>query len=318
MRVMSTAIPITESIHTLDNIISETAHAQICQRLENSGWHFGHQSNLGQGRPFWKLILDGDAATDQIWREAKPHCEAIAGGELVMLRQYANGHTVGQGGEAHHDDHREGSYTLLYYPMREWQPEWAGETVFYNAEGEIAHRTTPLPRRAVMFDARLLHAGLAPSEAFMGLRQSIAFKLVLKTVFDTMNLPQFKLEGLVCEPFDAAAKQASMAALKASLLSALAASYTAEIRADHLAQETLRIRHALQQANPGPGETLTDAEINELALHRLKSGMAIVECSKVLGFETGAPTTEARTIEALLRKAIVTTKVVSREELLAL
>jgi hypothetical protein len=319
---MSAQIPITESIHTFDNLISEATHAQICQRLENSGWKFGHQSNLGQGRPFWKLILDGDAATDHLWREAKTDCEAIAGGELVVLRQYANGHTFGQGGEAHYDDHRAGSYTLLYYPMRQWQPEWAGETVFYNAEGGIAHRVAPQPRRAVMFDARLHHAGLAPSEAFTGLRQTIAFKLVLKSVFDAMPLPKFTLEGLVCNPFDAAAKQASLAALKTALLSALAASYTGEIGAEHLAQEIQRIHSAIRQAQPPVSSeaaaSLTEQEIHDLAQHRLKSGMAIVECSKLLGFETGAPTTEPRTIEALLKAATVTTRLVSREELLAL
>jgi len=38
---------------------------------------------------------------------------------LTVLRQYANGHTYGQGGLLHHDDKRPDTYTLLYYPMPE-------------------------------------------------------------------------------------------------------------------------------------------------------------------------------------------------------
>jgi hypothetical protein len=71
------------------------------------------------------------------------------------------------------DDDRAGSYTLLYYPMREWQQNWAGETVFYGADGEVTHCVTPKPRRAVMFDARVPHAGLALNGDYNGLPKTI-------------------------------------------------------------------------------------------------------------------------------------------------
>ncbi len=65
----------------------------------------------------------------------RERCEEITGSRLLVIRQYANGHTYGLGGRTHVDDHRPGSYTLLYYPMTEWLEEWEGETVFYDSQG---------------------------------------------------------------------------------------------------------------------------------------------------------------------------------------
>jgi hypothetical protein len=308
-------------VEYLDDVVSQETHDLVCSKLDQIPWHFGHGSVAEQARPFWKMILDQDVATDRIWAEAKATCEAIAGGELIVLRQYANGHTYGQGGMSHTDDDRAGSYTLLYYPMREWQQNWAGETVFYGADCQVTHCVTPKPRRAIMFDARVPHAGLAPSEEYNGLRKTIAFKLVLKSIFDAQELVRFKLDRLICEPFDREAQMASGLALKEALLEQLAQSFTGDIHSDHLQHEKQRIRESLQRAGVANGQTiesLDEDEIHEVALQRLKSGMAILAHAQSLRFESGAPLTEQRTLEALLRRAIISNKMVGREELLAL
>jgi 2OG-Fe(II) oxygenase superfamily len=303
------------TVHYLDEVIGAELHHQVCSRLENSPWTFGHGSVQGQGRPFWKMILDQDAMTDQIWLQAQPQCEALAGGKLIVLRQYANGHTYGQGGAMHADDSRAGSFTLLYYPIREWQDEWEGETVFYDANGEISYRVMPKPQRAILFDARIPHAGLAPSQAFHGLRKSIAFKLLLKSVFDAQPLPSYSLEQLVCEPFDRIAQEASQAALHAGLIEQLAKNFSGAIPPHFLVHEKQRIAHSMRAA--GSIISVSESEIEELALHRLRSGMAILGHAKTLGLESGAPLTEQRTLAALLGRAQILKQLVSREELLA-
>jgi hypothetical protein len=314
------ASTVTHSIQYLDDVVSAETHEAICAKLEISSWQFGHGSVAEQARPFWKMILDQDAITDRIWAEAKPACETLADAELMVLRQYANGHTYGQGGMPHTDDTRDGSYTLLYYPMREWHTQWAGETVFYGPKGEVSHSVTPKPRRAVLFDARIPHAGLAPSQAFKGLRKTVAFKLIQKSVYEAQPLPSFKLERMICDPFDQAAQNASMADLKESLLAALAASFNGTIRPDFLANETQLIRQSLQHIKlsnlDGKTDGLSEQEIHEIAMQRLKSGMVILEHAKTLGLESGAPLTERRTIEALLRQAVITDKIVDRKLLL--
>jgi hypothetical protein len=61
--------------------------------------------------------------------------------------------------------------------MIEWKPSWQGETVFHDESGEIRLSITPKPNRAVFFDARISHAGRAPSRSCPALRVSVAFKL---------------------------------------------------------------------------------------------------------------------------------------------
>jgi hypothetical protein len=119
-------------------------------------------------------------------------------------------------------------------------------------KGEISHSVTPKPRRAVLFDARIPHAGLAHSQAFSGLRKTIAFKLIHKSVYEAQRLTSFKLEIMICEPFDLAAQNASMEDLKESLLAALAESFTGTVRPDFVANETHLIRQSLQQLSLSP------------------------------------------------------------------
>ena len=75
------------------------------------------------------------------------------------------------------DDNAPGTFTLLYYPMPEWDREWGGETVFEDGHSEAIGYVRPLPNRGVFFDARVPHAGRAPARHFHGLRVTIAFKL---------------------------------------------------------------------------------------------------------------------------------------------
>jgi len=165
-------------IQRLDDLVPEALRAGAWEVCTRKRWYFGNQS-VGLGEPgFWKMDLEDDPAVDAVWRAGKARCEGLVGGELQVLRQYANGHTYGLGGQAHSDDPGPGHYTFLYCPMPEWRPEWGGETVFHHENGEIAVAFLPRPGRVVFFDSRILHSGRAPSRAYGGLRVTIAFKLV--------------------------------------------------------------------------------------------------------------------------------------------
>jgi hypothetical protein len=83
------------------------------------------------------------------------------------------------GGEAHRDDPRPGTFTLLYYPNPEWKDGWDGETVYYDDAGEVALAVRYRPNRAVFFDSRILHVGRPPSRQCTALRVSVAYKLQL-------------------------------------------------------------------------------------------------------------------------------------------
>jgi SM-20-related protein len=168
----------SDLIEIIDCLASDEWFAKACEICQGAGWYFGNRSNDEHDIPFWKMDLGGSPVFDAIWQAAKPHCEKLAGRKLRVVRQYANGHTYGLGGQPHRDDMRDGTFTLLYYPMAEWKPEWQGETVFHDeVTGEIELSVSPRPNRAVFFDARIPHAGRAPSRSCPALRVTVAYKL---------------------------------------------------------------------------------------------------------------------------------------------
>ncbi len=172
-------LPIT----VLNDLSTEQQRAEIWQYCMTDNWQFGHGSFDDRGAnniDFWKMEMDDVASVDQFWLSVKPKCDELASGDLTVIRQYANGHTYGQGGQPHLDDQRSGCYTLLYYPMPVWKDAWDGETVFYKDDGEVRCAIKPKPNRAILFDSRILHAGRAPHRSFGGLRVTVAYKLQLR------------------------------------------------------------------------------------------------------------------------------------------
>jgi hypothetical protein len=164
-------------IEVLDGVVPPHLLAAAWAICCGQNWAFGHGSATGDQTAFWKMNLDGDAAFDAIWKQLQPRCEQLAGAPLEVLRQYANGHTYGLGGGIHSDEKSPGNYTLLFYPNPEWKLDWEGETVFYDAHGEIDIAVRPKPNRAVFFDGRIPHVGRAPSRRYRGLRVTVAYKL---------------------------------------------------------------------------------------------------------------------------------------------
>jgi SM-20-related protein len=165
-------------LHVIDKLAPDDLHQAVWDSCMSKNWYFGHGSGDNRGVSFWKMDLDDDPATTRLWEHARADCESRIGRSLKMLRQYANGHTYGLGGGVHLDDDRERTYTLLYYPMLAWQTEWDGETVYQDQNGEVMLAVKPVPNRAVLFDARIPHAGRAPSRFYGGLRVTVAFKLI--------------------------------------------------------------------------------------------------------------------------------------------
>ena len=164
-------------IKVIDDLVTEEMQMALFKATRSSNWYFGAFSNDRTAIPFWNMDLNGNEAADAIWQHSKARCELRIGSSLEVLRQYANGHTFGQGGRPHTDDSTPGTYTLLYYPMPQWHKDWDGGTVFQEKDGEVISTIQYKPNRAVLFDARILHYGRAPSRMFLGLRVTVAYKL---------------------------------------------------------------------------------------------------------------------------------------------
>lgn len=70
----------------------------------------------------------------------------------------------------------QGDLTALWYMCDRWDVEWGGETVFLDADGEIAASILPRPGRLVIFDGALRHAGRPPARICYVPRYTLAIK----------------------------------------------------------------------------------------------------------------------------------------------
>jgi hypothetical protein len=105
-----------------------------------------------------------------------------------LLRCYVNAYTFGTEGAMHTDSNREGEYTVMLYLNREWQMNWAGETVILDAEGkDIQQSVIPRFRRIVKFPCNQLHAARPVSKTCNELREVLVYKIRLDSAPDIIE-----------------------------------------------------------------------------------------------------------------------------------
>lgn len=96
-----------------------------------------------------------------------------------LLRCYLNAHTFGTDGAPHTDSDRPDDLTVVAYMAREWRSEWAGETVVFDHDGDIALSAMPKPRRLMIFPGNRIHGPRPVSALFRGLRIVLVMKYAL-------------------------------------------------------------------------------------------------------------------------------------------
>jgi Rps23 Pro-64 3,4-dihydroxylase Tpa1-like proline 4-hydroxylase len=100
--------------------------------------------------------------------------ELFSGTPLKLERVHANSHLFGDHQHPHHDIVP--GVTALYFANPDWEKDWQGETIFYDAAGEPRHALAPLPGRLAVFEGGILHRGGVPARTSFGARYSVAFK----------------------------------------------------------------------------------------------------------------------------------------------
>lgn len=129
--------------HWVVNISLETA-AQLAV----------YQPTLDAVRDF-----DGGAA----YRIYRCYCNYAAYGDMLFTHTDA---LPGQKG-----------LTALWYIAPEWNVEWGGETLFYDANMDAVAVVSPKPGRLVVFDGSIHHVGRPPTRVCNAPRYTLAFKL---------------------------------------------------------------------------------------------------------------------------------------------
>jgi SM-20-related protein len=93
-------------------------------------------------------------------------------------RAYVNCSVYGDSYYAHRDcAAHEQHVTALYYANTEWQPDWGGETIYYNDEEDAELVVSPRPGRLVIARGAVLHRGNVPTRICYEERYTLAYKL---------------------------------------------------------------------------------------------------------------------------------------------
>ena len=126
-----------------------------------------------------------DASNDALWEDILTYLEAVVPNIPPRDECYSSYINVLRFGNSP-GIHCDAPYfvpknkTLLVYLNPVWDPEWGGETVFYDDELDAKCIVQPKPGRCVLFDGRIPHTAKAPGLKFLYNRFILAFKYMDK------------------------------------------------------------------------------------------------------------------------------------------
>ena len=124
-------------------------------------------------------IADALLTTDPFFMRLKSVAQEMIGEVLRDQRAYVNNSVYGDMYYAHRDCSVQARHvTALYYANLDWQPDWGGETIFYNDNEDAEVVVSPRPGRLVVARGAILHRGTVPTRACHEERYTIAYKML--------------------------------------------------------------------------------------------------------------------------------------------
>ena len=182
-----------------DNFIDEDLNTKIEAFFENVEWKYGEKSitsMMKEALPHWSKyfymdktrngvkmddVVFEDPCIQQLYEKIEIHItESNVGMEAKLLRCYANGHTFGNDANIHYDDSRDDTLTYIFYPLKTWNVDWGGETIFWDRTNrEIIESVIPKSNRMLIFSSKLWHGARPVSRYCNILRITFMFKFIL-------------------------------------------------------------------------------------------------------------------------------------------
>jgi SM-20-related protein len=171
--------------HIIDDVFDAPTWSEVLRYVSAQPMKYGAKSNSAtdpHGHWSWKPVYDEQqnlanialmlpSELRSIWARVEPKVP----GPSVVIRSYANGYTYGTDGYTHQDSTRGDEHTIILFMCERWEPDWAGETVFFS-NGDIAQAVLPKPNRAVIAPSNMLHAARAVSRKCTEIRRTLMFK----------------------------------------------------------------------------------------------------------------------------------------------
>ncbi len=164
-----------------DNVLDEDTASLIDVEMKNMTWKYDYRSNKQGINKHWHTLCGRETIFEpynfinHIWDIAKDKYNFEKKYHVTNFKRvYCNAHTHGIEPHLHHDD---GEFTMIYYPILDWQPEWLGGTALWNKEKtEIEKYVNYIGNRLFVFDAKLPHQAMSVSRQCYRLRTCIVFK----------------------------------------------------------------------------------------------------------------------------------------------
>jgi Rps23 Pro-64 3,4-dihydroxylase Tpa1-like proline 4-hydroxylase len=171
------------TVQVFDDVVPGELYSELLETVSRLGWQYGWRSFNAMARYWHHEVAGGQKAntqdvTDVVGRHRYPvftrYVEwlrsEVVPAEAPLLRLYLNAHTYGTDGSPHTDTERGRETTFILFLNQGWKPEYAGETVIFDAAGEIEHAVMPRENRLLVFPSERLHAPRPLSRLFGGLR----------------------------------------------------------------------------------------------------------------------------------------------------
>lgn len=174
----------SNNIVKFDNTLTDEELKQIENDIARKGYTFGWPSNKRDEYGHWNCMFAGQDPTNrisveqqlppsikQVWSKIK---QSILPG-YTAIRAYSNAYTYGTEGYVHTDSDIDTDRTVLIYLNKDWDRDWAGETVFFD-DNELLESVMPKYGRIVIFPSTVPHVARSVSRKCTQDRRIITIK----------------------------------------------------------------------------------------------------------------------------------------------
>jgi hypothetical protein len=180
-----------QGVVVVDDFLRPSTFAELSQCISNKPLLYGSRSNPRtdpHGHWSWNFVTAGPLNLSDVSGDLEENAEAgpvhsawkfLRDTRLendLLIRCYLSAYTYGTDGYFHADSERPDEHTTIVYMNDYWEPDWAGETVFLDTDGEVVKSVLPRANRAVIFPSRVQHAGRSVSRKCTVLRKALIFK----------------------------------------------------------------------------------------------------------------------------------------------
>lgn len=179
------------SVQVFDNCLPEPLYQSLLLAAGRVGWRFDWNTPSNPNSRYWHHEVGHGSKNntadvkDRVLQHPLPEFAQyidwlrshMVSPETRILRLYLNAHTFGTDGWPHTDTDRGEEVTTVLYLTPSWQPEWCGETVVFDQQGDIQAAVLPRRNRLLSFPSDRVHSPRPLSKAFGGLRVVLVVKM---------------------------------------------------------------------------------------------------------------------------------------------